>query len=124
MTAPRRRVLVADDDPAIAALLARALQADFDVIVAGDGASALALASTPPHPHLVLLDVMMPGLDGFALAHRLRAVPALKKLPIIFLTARDAPTDNIKGIQAGARHYLTKPFKVAEVLDKVKKALG
>jgi len=122
-SAPRKRILVADDDPAIGRLLERVLNREFDVIVASDGRGALALA-TQVKPHLMILDVMMPAMDGFALAAQIRLIPELKAIPIIFLTARDTPLDTIKGIQAGARHYLTKPFKIDDLTAKVKKTLG
>jgi len=122
-TSPRKRILVADDDPAIGRLLERVLNREFDVMVASDGRGALALA-TQVKPHLMILDVMMPAMDGFALAAQIRLIPELKAIPIIFLTARDTPLDTIKGIQAGARHYLTKPFKIDDLTAKVKKTLG
>jgi DNA-binding response OmpR family regulator len=77
-----------------------------------------------PRPDLLLLDIMMPGLDGLDVARRVRLNPELKKIPIIFLTAKSTPGDVIKGIQHGARSYITKPFKLDEVLSKVKKALN
>ncbi len=119
----KKRVLVVDDDPAISRLLERVLTQEFDVITASDGLRALALAREV-RPQLMLLDVMMPGLDGFQLASRLRMLPQLRNVPIIFLTARDGPLDTIKGIQAGARHYMTKPFKIDELMTKVKKILA
>src|SRR5690606_22745115 len=100
----KKRVLVADDDPSISRLLERILSQDYDVVTASDGQTALTLASQIK-PNLMILDVMMPGLDGFQLAGKARAVPQLKTVPIIFLTARDGPLDTIKGIQVGARHY-------------------
>ncbi len=121
--AARKRILVADDDPAIARLLERVLSRDYDVATASDGRGALALASQV-RPHLMILDVMMPGMDGFTLAAQIRSLPDLKATPIIFLTARDTALDTIKGIQAGARHYLTKPFKIDDIAAKVKKTLG
>lgn len=120
---PKKRVLVADDDPSISRLLERVLGREFDVVTASDGNAALALAGQI-RPNLLILDVMMPGLDGFQLAGRVRMVPDLKSVPIIFLTARDGPLDTIKGIQAGARHYMTKPFKIDDLLAKVKKILN
>lgn len=120
---PRKRILVADDDPAIGRLLERVLNREFDVVVASDGRGALALAGQI-RPHLMILDVMMPAMDGFTLAAQIRLIPELKSTPIIFLTARDTPLDTIKGIQAGARHYLTKPFKIDDLTAKVKKTLG
>ena len=120
----RKRILLAEDDSAIRDLLTRALSPTYDVVVAGDGAAALAAADTEPPPQLVLLDVMMPGIDGFAVAQRLRSNPRLKRVPIIFLTAKDTALDQIKGIQSGARHYITKPFKLEDVMAKVRKAVG
>jgi DNA-binding response OmpR family regulator len=120
----KKRILIAEDDPTIATLLARLLRTKYEVILAEDGASALAKASHDPPPDLILLDVMMPGIDGFGLAQRLKLLPKAKRVPIIFITARDAPEDVIKGIQLGARGYITKPFKLDAVLSKVQKALG
>jgi DNA-binding response OmpR family regulator len=120
----RKHVLVAEDDPTIGALLVRLLRTRYDVTLVEDGRGALARAAENPPPDVLLLDVMMPGLDGFAVAQQARLIPALKHVPIIFITAKDAPADVIKGIQLGARNYITKPFKVDDVLAKVKKALG
>lgn len=89
--------------------------------MASDGHQALSLATKKPH--LLLLDVMMPGLDGLAVARQVRELPGMKTVPIIFLTAKDGPHDVIKGIQSGARHYITKPFKIDDVVAKVKKIL-
>jgi DNA-binding response OmpR family regulator len=121
--APKKRILIAEDDPAIAVMLTRILKQEYEVVHVADGPSALARASQPPHPDLLILDIMMPGLDGLDVARRVRQHAELKRIPIIFLTAKSAPTDVIKGIQHGARSYITKPFKLDEVLSKVKKAL-
>lgn len=120
----RQRIVIAEDDPAIAAMLEKVLEPFYDVSVAHDGHAALALAAQPPRPSLLLLDVMMPGLDGLGVAAEVRKSSELKGVPIIFLTAKIGATDVIKGIQSGARHYITKPFKIDEVLAKVKKTLG
>ena len=120
----RKRVLVAEDDPAIATLLKRVLSKDYDVTVANDGQSAIVLAAQTPPPQLLLLDVMMPGLDGIGVAQHVRTLPGMKSVPIIFLTAKGTPADVIRGIQHGARHYITKPFKIEDLLAKVKKAIG
>src|SRR5688500_14014632 len=122
--AAKKRILIAEDDPAIAVMLTRILRQDYEVVHVADGPSALARAAAEPRPDLLLLDIMMPGLDGLDVARRVRLHPELKKIPIIFLTAKSAPTDVIKGIQHGARSYITKPFKLDEVLSKVKKALS
>jgi DNA-binding response OmpR family regulator len=118
-----KRILVAEDDPSIAALLERALREHFEVQVVHDGHAALAAAAQWA-PHLMLLDVMMPGLDGLAVAKHLKSLSALKSTPIIFLTAKDGSMDVIKGIQHGARHYITKPFKLDSLVQKIKKTLG
>jgi len=123
--APRRkRILVAEDDEAIATILKKVLAKDYDVTIVNDGQAAImAAAAQPPHD-LLLLDVMMPGLDGIAVAAHVRTMPGLKTVPIIFLTAKGTPGDVIRGIQHGARHYITKPFKIDDLLAKVKKSLG
>ncbi len=122
--ARRKKILVAEDDPAIRALLARAFHAQYEVVIAEDGNAAIARASETPPPDLILLDVMMPGIDGFGVAQRIRMLPGTKKVPIIFITAKDHPLDQVRGIQVGARHYITKPFKLEDVMTKVRKALG
>jgi CheY-like chemotaxis protein len=119
-----RRILAVDDDPAVLEMLERYLGRDYEVVVARDGPGAVAMASNEPHPDLILLDIMMPGIDGLGVAHRLRMIPELRHVPIIFVTAKDEPLDVVKGIQAGARYYVTKPFKLADLKAKVDKALG
>lgn len=121
--APKKRVLVVEDDDAIATMITKMLGTVYEVERAANGSQGLAAASRFL-PQLVVLDVMMPGLDGYATAQRLRAVPELKNVAIIFLTAKGGPMDVVKGIQAGARFYLTKPFKMDDLLTKVRKALG
>ncbi|MBN2192231.1 MAG: response regulator [Polyangiaceae bacterium] len=112
-----------DDDPAIARMLARLFEREHDIVVAGDGASAIALASQDPAPDLALLDVMMPEMDGLTLAARFKAMPQTRRMPVIFITAKSTPMDVIRGIQAGARNYIAKPFRIDDVRDKVHKAL-
>jgi len=119
----KKRVLVVEDDDSIGTMITKMLGKAYEVERASDGTQGLA-AATRFLPQLVVLDVMMPGIDGYATAQRLRAVPALKNVAIIFLTAKGGPMDVVKGIQAGARFYLTKPFKMDELLTKVRKALG
>lgn len=121
-TTTRRRVLVAEDDEGIATILVRTLGLDFDVSLARNGHEAVALAGQT-RPDLLLLDVMMPGIDGLQVSRLVRKLDGLGHVPIIFLTAKDRPADVISGIQHGARHYITKPFKIADVRDKVKKVL-
>ncbi|MEO8900579.1 MAG: response regulator transcription factor [Polyangiaceae bacterium] len=122
--APLKRILIAEDDLAICAMLQKVLSQYYDVATTSDGQAALALAGKAPAPDLLLLDVMMPGLDGHAVAAAVRQLPGLKSIPIIFLTAKTGPAEVIKGIQSGARHYITKPFKIDDLVMRVKKVLG
>ncbi len=119
----KKRILIAEDDEQIAALLVRALEREYEVERALNGADALARASRKA-PDLLLTDVMMPTMDGFHLAQRVRLLPGLAKLPIVFLTARDTPQDHIRGIQLGAKHFITKPFQVKALLDRLRSLLN
>jgi DNA-binding response OmpR family regulator len=124
--APRKLVVVVDDDRTVRTMVRQALETKgYDVAEAADGlqASELFAKLTTP-PALLICDVMMPSMDGLDLAKLLRAKKELSTMPIIFLTAKTGPLDVVKGIQAGARHYVTKPFSVKELLVKVEKCVG
>jgi DNA-binding response OmpR family regulator len=112
-------VMVIDDDADIRALIVRALGATHTVYEAGDGEEARTMLGAMPAPDAIVCDIMMPRLDGLTLAQHLRKDKALKRVPILFLTARSAALDVIAGINVGARHYVTKPFKVADLVAKV-----
>ncbi|MEU4561238.1 response regulator transcription factor [Actinoplanes sp. NPDC023936] len=115
------RVLVVDDEPNISALLSATLRlVAFDVRVAGSGHGAL-IAVQEFEPDLVVLDVMLPDVDGFEVARRLRA--AGHRVPVLFLTARDAVEDRIVGLSAGADDYVTKPFSLEEVVLRIRAIL-
>ena len=115
------RVLVVDDEPNISALLSATLRlVAFDVRVADSGRSAL-VAVEDFAPDLVVLDVMLPDLDGFEVARRLRT--AGHDVPVLFLTARDALEDRISGLTAGADDYVTKPFSLEEVVLRIRAIL-
>jgi two-component system, OmpR family, response regulator len=115
--ATKRRVLVVDDEENVTHLVSSALRFDgFDTLTADNGTSALA-AVAESDPDLVVLDVMMPGMDGLGVLQNLRA--AGSQVPVIFLTARDAATDRIGGLRAGADDYVVKPFSVEELLARV-----
>ncbi len=116
-TATKQRVLVVDDEENVSHLVSSALRFDgFETITADNGNSALA-AVAEQDPDLLVLDVMMPGLDGFGLLNKLRA--AGSQVPVIFLTARDGASDRVKGLRAGADDYVVKPFSVEELLARV-----
>lgn len=114
-------VLVVEDDDDIRNLIVRALAPTYTVHSAVDGTAALALLTTLPPPDAIVCDVMMPGIDGYALVRRYRAAPAWAQVPVLFLTARGQAADLAKGINAGARYYVVKPFKISDILAKVEK---
>jgi CheY-like chemotaxis protein len=116
-------ILVVEDDLDLLKMLSRMLEPIGDVVTATNGADALERIQAGLRPDLIISDVMMPRMDGLELARRLRNEPKTTKTPVIMLTAKNAPLDVIKGINAGARSYLTKPFKHEELVSKVKKAL-
>ena len=99
------------------------MRAIGDVVTAVDGQDALEKARAG-RPDVVVTDVMMPRMDGFTLAKQMKATPELANVPVVMLTARTGPRDVIAGINAGARFYVTKPFKTDELVAKVRKALG
>jgi two-component system OmpR family response regulator len=112
------RVLVVDDEPNIADVISMALKYnDFEVATASDGNEALDQVSDF-RPDLIVLDVMMPGLDGFQVAKRLTERSA--DVPILFLTARDTTDDKIRGLTIGGDDYMTKPFSVEELIARIK----
>jgi CheY-like chemotaxis protein len=117
-------ILVIDDDSSIRELIARALGAQYTVYEAVDGMAGAEILGAIPAPALILCDIMMPRVDGLTFARMLKANPKLANIPLIFLSAKDAPLDVIRGITAGARSYLTKPFAVKDLVEIVGKALG
>ena len=111
------RLLVVDDEPNIRDLLASSLRfAGYDVLSAGDGTEALRLATTEK-PDLVILDVMLPDMDGFTVTRKLRASGI--DMPILFLTAKDDMRDKVEGLQACGDDYVTKPFGLEEVVARI-----
>ncbi|MGN6599325.1 MAG: response regulator transcription factor [Actinomycetales bacterium] len=115
------RILVVDDDPAVRESLRRSLVFhDYEVDLAKDGAEAL-LRIGQQRPHAVVMDVMMPRVDGLAACRALRE--AGDDLPILVLTARDAVSDRVEGLDAGADDYLTKPFALEELLARLRALL-
>jgi len=118
------RVLVVDDEEHITELLAMGLGYNgFDVERVATGRDALA-AVERRRPDLVVLDVMLPDLDGFEVARRIRSAEgAGTHVPIIFLTARDATADKIEGLRIGSDDYVTKPFSIEELIERVKAVL-
>ena len=115
------RVLVVDDEPNIVDVISMALRFEgFEVASAANGADAIASVAAK-RPQLLVLDVMLPDIDGFEIARRLAS--AREEVPIIFLTARDAVEDRVRGLTLGADDYMTKPFSLAELVARVNAVL-
>jgi two-component system response regulator MprA len=120
VSAAARRILVVDDDPMVATTIRRVLLPEgYDVDVALGGAAALDCARDR-RPDLVVLDLMMPGIDGLEVCRQLRADG---NLPILMLTARSGTADRVRGLDTGADDYLVKPFAYAELLARVRALL-
>ncbi|MFW2457873.1 response regulator [Methyloversatilis discipulorum] len=119
-TTPQKTLLLVDDTPENLTVLGEILMPHYRVRVASSGARALAAATTDPRPDLVLLDVMMPEMDGYEVISRLRADPRTRELPVIFVTALDSTEDEAHGLELGAVDYITKPVRPAIVLARVR----
>ena len=116
------RILVVDDERAVRESLRRALELEgYEVDLAGDGEEALAKLDAPEQPDAVILDVLMPRVDGLEVCRRVRR--AGNRLPVLMLTARDAIENRVAGLDAGADDYVTKPFALEELLARVRALL-
>lgn len=117
-------VLVVDDEPNIVLSLEFLLkQAGFRVRMASNGEAALAAIAEDP-PDLVLLDVMIPGRDGYAVCQAIRANPAWQGVRVLMLTAKGSEIQREKGLSLGADDYITKPFSTRELVDRIRRMLG
>ena len=113
------KVLIVDDVPANLNVLCQALETEgYKIVAAPSGAVALQIAHRT-QPDLILLDVMMPGMDGFETCRRLKADASTVEIPVIFITAKDEMSSIIKGFQVGGADYITKPFRHEEVRIRV-----
>ncbi len=118
---PEARLLVVEDEPNILELLSASLRyAGFDVVTAADGDQAVHAAQRH-RPDLIVLDVMLPDMDGFEVLHRLRSGGT--RTPVVFLTARDATEDKVRGLTLGGDDYVTKPFSLEEVIARIQAVL-
>jgi CheY-like chemotaxis protein len=118
------KVLVVEDDADLLQMIKTMLQVVGEITLARDGQEALDLLRSGFRPDVIVTDLMMPRMDGLTLAKTLKGDPNVGNIPLVMLTAKSGPMDKITGINAGARHYVTKPFKAADLIDKVKKALN
>ena len=125
MTKGARKILIVEDEPKIASLLKDylATQGAFETRVEARGDTAME-AFEKFGPDLVLLDLMLPGMDGYKVSRLLKFDERFKKIPIIMLTAKDQEEDKALGEQTGADHYMTKPFAMDKLLAKIKEFLG
>ena len=117
-------VLIVDDTPTNIAVISGVLENFFSTKVATNGETALAIAQASDKPNLILLDVEMPGMDGYEVCRRLKANPATCEIPIIFLTGRTEAADEQMGFEVGAVDYIHKPFSAPIVLARVKTHLA
>ncbi len=118
------KILVVDDEVYILHILDFSLGAEgFDVITATDGEEALAKAQREK-PDLIVMDVMMPRLDGYETCRRLKSDPSTKDIPVLLLTARGREEDRRLGLESGANDYITKPFSPNKLIDRVSDLLG
>ncbi|MEA2516553.1 MAG: hypothetical protein QOG16_391 [Actinomycetota bacterium] len=123
MSAEEKRILIADDDPVILRLIQVNLELEgYEVLTANNGQEAVDMA-TAEHPDLVILDIMMPRLDGYQACEMLKAADATKEIPVIFLSAKAQQGDIEKGQSFGVAAYLTKPFDPSELIEVVEAQL-
>jgi putative two-component system response regulator len=120
----RQTILVVDDTPANLALMSDLLRGDYKVKLAPGGQRALQIAAADPPPDLILLDIMMPEMDGYEVCKRLKSYPQTKRIPVIFLTAMAEVQDETKGLALGAVDYITKPISPPIVMARVRTHLA
>jgi putative two-component system response regulator len=117
-------ILVVDDTPENIDVVSAVLRHKFKVKAALNGEKALRIANSEPHPSMILLDIMMPGMDGYEVCQKLKANPATMKIPVIFITAKTQEEDEKKGLEMGAVDYITKPINPALVVARVETHLA
>ncbi len=120
-----QQILVIEDDPSVRLLLQKSLAAKgYEVHAVEDGLEGLKRLEEGTPPDLIIVDIMMPRLDGMTFVKAIKRHGETRPIPVIFLTAKNDPKSMIEGINVGARFYITKPFQFDELLAKVKKAIG
>jgi DNA-binding response OmpR family regulator len=117
------RIMIVEDDSDLQILLKNILHKEYEVTIADNGLEALKVLESQTLPDLIIADIMMPILDGLTMVDAIKKHRDTKNIPVIFLTAKSTPKDVIDGISAGAKYYITKPFKIDDLLSKVKKIL-
>ncbi|MDM8556420.1 response regulator [Desulfococcaceae bacterium HSG7] len=114
------KVIIIDDGPENIRMLIEILKEDYATIPATSGEAGLAKAMIAPLPDLILLDIMMPGIDGYEVCKRLKAIEQTKDIPVVFITAISEAMDNAKAFNLGAADYITKPFYASTIKARVK----
>ena len=114
------KILVIDDDEALRRMVRAQLSANYEVVLAEGGKQALGLIEQGFSPDLIVLDIDMPGMDGYETLKRLRGCPDMKDIPVIFLTGMDGVGDQVKGLESGAADYITKPFERDVLLARLR----
>ena len=123
MTPPKKRILIVDDSPTALVWQLLLLQGErYDTLTASDGAEGVRIAMLE-RPDLILLDVTMPAMDGFAACRALRAAPETRNIPILMVTSHGDMTNTLAGFEAGCNEYITKPIERGEYLTKVRSYL-
>ncbi|MBF0303021.1 MAG: diguanylate cyclase [Desulfamplus sp.] len=120
----RDTILIVDDERFNLNVLKDLLDSEYDIMAAKSGAQALKQAATTPPPDLILLDIMMPAMDGYEVMARLKADNITKEIPVIFISAMSEATDETKGLELGAADYITKPFSPSVVMARVRTQLN
>jgi DNA-binding response OmpR family regulator len=124
----KKRVLIVDDDPTIRELVTAILQSEgYEVVAADDGPKGIDILDNEPRPigfTLVILDVMMPGMNGLDVLTRMRIHPHTQKLPVLMLTGEDKAEDIMAGYSVGADYYITKPFTRQQLLYGINLVIG
>ena len=124
METPKIKIMVVEDDEAASIFIAEVLKMEgFEAVVVNDSSKAMEIANSAL-PQAILLDLMMPPPDGFKLCRMLRADPTFRRTPILIVTALDNTDSKIVAMGAGANDYLVKPFRIDDLLDKVRYLLG
>jgi len=118
------RILLVDDEPSILKMVGKRLEIEgFEVVMAVDGAEAVQKAQTE-HPNLIILDLMLPKLNGYEVCTKLKQDPAYKHIPIVLFTAKTQDKDEKLGMECGANAYVRKPFRAQELLEKIRSLIA
>ena len=120
MELQKQKVLIVDDEQSNIQILKEALVVEYKITFATDGKRALEIAQSDNPPDLILLDIMMPGIDGYEVCKRLKGDEKTKKIPVIFITAKTDDKDESRGLEYGAVDYIKKPFNIAVVQARVR----